>query len=90
MSTYRVVEGSSPRLLLHLSAFPEVTQYTWRKDGVVIQSDNRITLRPNGLIFTGVSRDDGGEYTVTTADEDGQATIILLVYCKCNALPYSC
>ena len=89
LSTYRVIEGSSPQLLLQLSAFPDVTQYTWRKDGIIIQSDNRITLLVNGLIFNGISISDSGQYTVTTSDQQGQATIIVVVYRKYNYINIS-
>ena len=68
---------------MELSAFPAVTQYTWRKDGTVIDPDNDdgITLRPDGMIFSSVSRADGGVYTVEITDEV-LATITLIVYRK--------
>lgn len=80
--TYIVIEGSSPLLTLTLSAFPEVTQYTWTKGGVTIQTTPTRTLSPDGIAFSGVSRDDSGTYTVQTSSGGGVATIDMVVYCE--------
>ena len=82
--TFRVIEGSSPHLLLDVEFASSNTQYNWSRNGLPITSDSHLSLHINGLIFSRVSRDDDGVYVVRATDSSGndEATINVEVYCK--------
>lgn len=83
MVTLVIVEGSSPQYFFHLSAYPDVTQYIWKKDGSVLTGpDGRVILYPNGIKVIGIARTDSGVYTVETIDGAAKATINVIVYCE--------
>lgn len=82
------MEGSSPVIQLGLDAPVMLGTYTWRKNGVIISSSQRLSLSVDSMRFDTVSRDDIGSYSVTAVDSlgNGTATISLDVYCKSIAV----
>ena len=78
------MEGSSPTIVLGLDALPRITGYVWTKDGVMITSDNKLTVDTNSLKFNMITRDYAGLYSVTVQDSVGigTASVSLNVYCK--------
>ena len=83
-STYRVIEGSSPQLLLNVELPTAGIQPVWTKDGVSINTTSRLSLRIDGLVFSSVTKEDTGVYVVQATDRagTGRATINVEVYCK--------
>lgn len=94
MATLLIIEGSSPQYFFELSAYPDVTQYIWRKDGAVFTApDDRVTLYANGIQVSNVTRADSGVYSVeTTVGGGASATVIVIVYCEllllCHTVHY--
>ena len=82
--TFRVIEGSSPHLLLKVKFASNNTQYNWTRNGLPITSDSHLSLHIDGLIFSGMSRGDSGVYVVQASDSNGydEAIINVEVYCK--------
>lgn len=58
--------------------------FTWRRNGIIINSSPGLSLSAGSMRFNSVSREDSGLYTVTAIDSlgNGTATISLDVYCK--------
>lgn len=79
---YNVIEGSSPVLSLSLDAPVMLIAFTWRRNGIIINSSPGLSLSASSMRFNTVSREDSGLYTVTAIDSlgNGTATISLDVY----------
>ena len=77
-STYRVIEGSSPQLLLNVELPTAGIQPVWTKDGVTIITTSRIFLCIDGLVFSSVTKEDDGVYIVKATDR----AVNVEVYCK--------
>lgn len=64
------------------------TSVTWRKNGLTLSQDSRMTMVEGLLIINQLQRDDEGQYscTVVTDDTTDTSTAKLTVYYKCLTL----
>ena len=76
--------GDNLTLSINITANPPVSSYNWSKNGVPLESDERIKLNDATIQFTKLLPSDLDNYTLTVSNVVGtnNSTFLLNVLCK--------
>ena len=79
-----IMEGASQDINLTAKSNPVNSTYSLSQNGVPVSVSDRFTLNVGVLTVSGISRDEGGLYTVTAVNSEGMTSynFTLNVQCK--------